>query len=169
LRTPTVAGAMSSPTGHPDCCGGGDDHDPLGCPLCGQRGHGVPPETVDAFVPEAHREESGSFWFCDTPECAVAFYPPGCGAPVFVSELPVPTGVKAPFSDTAPLCHCFGITRGEVVARAASDHPASAEVAERMKSEGCACAIKNPTGQCCLGDVRAVEGAQTGQKSGTVQ
>ncbi|MDH4229005.1 MAG: hypothetical protein OEW11_04550 [Nitrospirota bacterium] len=142
---------------HPDCCGGDDDRDPLACPVCGERGHGVDASTATSFVPAVHLDEAGGggFWFCDTPGCAVAYYPPG-GTPVFAGEIDIAVGIKSP--DPAALwCYCFGITRQAVRERMASTDPASAEIARRIRAEGCDCVTKNPSGQCCLGAIRALE------------
>jgi hypothetical protein len=97
--------------------------------------------------------------FCATPGCAVAYYPETAGAapPIEVGALRVPVGQKG-MGDPRPLCYCFGFSEADVGARAAAgDEPVSAVVKRKMQGPGCACATKNPSGHCCLGDIRAAE------------
>jgi restriction endonuclease Mrr len=63
-----------------------------------------------------------------------------------------------------PLCFCFGHTaesaREEIVTTGRST------VAERITTEvqagNCSCEVKNPSGKCCLGDVkRAIQQIQS--------
>jgi len=57
-----------------------------------------------------------------------------------------------------PLCYCFDLSEADVRARAAAgSEAASAVVERRMKDPGCACATENPSGRCCLADLRAAE------------
>jgi hypothetical protein len=57
-----------------------------------------------------------------------------------------------------PLCYCFDLSEADVRARAAGgSEPISTVVERRMKDPGCACATENPSGRCCLADIRAAE------------
>lgn len=151
---------------HPDCCGGDDDHNLLGCPLCGGLGHAVSSVTLHAMLPSAALEAGDEgFRFCGTPECGAVYYAPGGGAPILRDGLAVRVGVKEDGAD-APLCYCFGINRGQVARAAQDGAPASVGIRTRIKAEGCHCERLNPSGRCCLGDVEAVERESGGQASG---
>ena len=137
-------------------------HRDLPCPACGRPGKRVPEETPGALVrPEAAGQVVAGmrYRFCATPGCPVAYYPDAAGAapPIAVGALRVPVGQKG-MGDPRPLCSCFGFTEADVRARAAAaGEPVSAVVKRRMRGPGCACATKNPSGHCCLGDIRAAE------------
>src|SRR5581483_3379784 len=57
--------------------------------------------------------------------------------------------------DPIPLCYCFGYTRENV--RSDIEEHGATEIPERIKAEVqggfCACEVKNPSGDCCLGNV----------------
>jgi hypothetical protein len=54
-----------------------------------------------------------------------------------------------------PPCYCFDFTladvRREIAETGACTLPA--RIAAEMRSKGCQCEVKNPSGACCLGDV----------------
>lgn len=56
-----------------------------------------------------------------------------------------------PRSDSSPRYHCFGYTR----ARLTREGDAGvAFVSAEVNARRCACDLKNPSGRCCLGDLR---------------
>lgn len=143
------------------CCeaSAGCRAEPAGCPRCGAVGREVGRETVGAMavleVPAAVLAQR-AFRFCATPACEVVYY-----ATDFVVEramVRVAVQVKDAGRDV-PLCYCFGHTRRSIVAEtaAAGRSTASARIAHEIKAGNCACEVKNPTGRCCLGEVRAFE------------
>jgi hypothetical protein len=72
------------------------------------------------------------------------------GSRIERDEVRVPAHQKDEASDV-PLCYCFGITR----ARLAREREAAvAFVRAEVKARRCACDVKNPSGRCCLGDLR---------------
>ena len=54
-------------------------------------------------------------------------------------------------SDTAPVCYCFGLTVGDV--RSAPEESV-ARITREIEARNCACEVRNPSGNCCLGEVR---------------
>jgi len=140
------------------------------CPACGRPGKRVPEETPAALVrPESAGEVVAGvrYRLCSTPGCDVAYYPDGGNAPVIpAAALRVPVGQKG-MGRPRPLCYCFHFSEADVAARgAAGDEPVSAVVKRRMKGPGCACGTENPSGRCCLGDVRAAEKRLAGAPDG---
>ncbi len=142
------------------------------CPGCGRPGKRVPAETPAALVRPEHADRvvaGARYRLCTTPGCAIAYYadPPG-PAPIEAAALRVPVGQKG-MGDPRPLCYCFHFTEADVAARAAAgDEPVSAVVKRQMKDPGCACATENPSGSCCLGDIRAAEKRLAGAAGGAV-
>ncbi len=65
--------------------------------------------------------------------------------------------------DDVPVCYCFDWTRGRIkqpIRETRKGLPpgqstAAVEIAREIKAGNCACDLKNPKGECCLGDVNA--------------
>jgi hypothetical protein len=98
------------------------------------------------------------YYFCDSSECEVVYFPLGSQAPLFRrGDLIVRVGPKET-EDPIPVCYCFGFTRKGIESEIAETGRST--VAERISAEvkagNCACEVKNPSGKCCLGDVARV-------------
>jgi hypothetical protein len=119
---------------------------PVFCPRCGSAGIEVPWRTVAALArgPLPARQ---SFRLCREGMCELLYFGE-LGAAVTVSTLS-----EAPWFKGGPgVCYCFGYD----VARL--DEGAEAAIAERVRARDCACDLRNPTGRCCLPDVRRLAG-----------
>jgi hypothetical protein len=144
-----------------ECCGPKAECrlETIACPRCGAVGHEVGRETVAAMavleVPAAVLAHP-AFRFCATPACEVVYY--ADGATVKRTTVRVPVHVKDPGLDV-PLCYCFGHTRRSIAREIATTGTSSvsAAITREVKAGHCACELKNPSGRCCLGDVRAYE------------
>lgn len=55
-----------------------------------------------------------------------------------------------------PLCYRLGFTRADVRAEVATTGASTIpdRITAEVKAGRCACEVKNPSGRCCLGDVR---------------
>src|SRR6266852_1945418 len=87
--------------------------------------------------------------FCETPTCSVVYF-----APEGVRLERDDVCVAVPQKDNGPgvpLCYCFGYTRARLVGEGEG---AIAFVGGEVKARRCACDVKNPSGRCCLGDLR---------------
>ncbi|MGH7454108.1 MAG: hypothetical protein ACRENG_22335, partial [bacterium] len=60
--------------------------------------------------------------------------------------------------DEVPACYCFDWTRRRIKNEIENTgkSTASMQIAKEVKAGNCACDIKNPKGECCLGDVNLV-------------
>jgi hypothetical protein len=80
--------------------------------------------------------------------------------------LHVDPGFKTPGDGL--VCYCFGHLESEVsgeVARTGSSTVVDA-IRQRIRSDGCACEVRNPTGRCCLPDVmRLVRSEMAGREA----
>jgi len=96
--------------------------------------------------------------FCRTPDCDVLYYT-ASGRLVRTQDARVRVGLKET-KDPIPLCYCFGFSRADVEREIAQ--AGGCTIPERVAAEigagRCACEIKNPSGACCLGDVRIAVG-----------
>jgi hypothetical protein len=149
--------AMSS------CCSGEScekpDAAPVGqtaCQRCGAAGKVVGDETIRAILKAGHAEGllAVERRFCGTPTCAVLYYGTD-GRVVEKDAASVRVGVKET-EDPVPLCYCFEFTRAQVRREVAEtgDSTIPGRVDAEVRAGRCACEQKNPSGACCLGDVR---------------
>lgn len=129
------------------------------CPSCGTTGPAVTDATVWAMatlsVPAAALAGTG-YRSCRNPACSVVYYGPQTA--IERAGVRVAVNFKDPGPDV-PLCYCFGHTRRSIAEEvdATGRSTASAVIAAEIKAGRCACEAKNPSGRCCLGEVRAYE------------
>lgn len=126
------------------------------CPQCGRTGRPVSPITLKHQVkPQFLTVVNGSgFLFCTTPECPVVYFAGG-GLALTTSDVRRPVTQKD--SEHAPVCYCFGFTPAMIRDELATTGKSTVieRIAAEMKSNFCACEIRNPQGSCCLGNVKA--------------
>ncbi|BAO44703.1 putative iron-sulfur cluster-binding metallochaperone [Thiolapillus brandeum] len=116
------------------------------CPHCGQPGNSVDERTLLHHLKAPWDWMPQDAWFCENPNCG-AIYFLADGNILEQADLRTPVGIKNPGED-ALLCYCFGIDRKTLAAR-----PALKDfVIERTRNSQCDCAIRNPSGRCCLKD-----------------
>jgi len=126
-------------------------------------GRPVADETIRAILTPANASAMLAVGrkFCRTSSCEVVYYGED-GRAIAKRDVPVRVGLKER-EDPVPLCYCFGFSRADVRDELASGGQCTipARIAAEIRAGRCACAIKNPSGACCLGDVnRAVQGEQ---------
>lgn len=127
------------------------------CGRCGAKGRRVPRKTMESLLqPEAlDRLAEGPYSFDRTPECDVVYFSNRTDSYFHKDDLVVRVGWKEAESPI-PLCYCFGHTdeavRDEFVATGRST--VVEKIAAEVQAGNCSCALKNPSGNCCLGDVR---------------
>ena len=126
------------------------------CPRCGAVGKVVRDETIRAILKPGHADDllGVDRRFCRTPNCAVLYYG-AKGRVVEKDAASVRVGVKE-IEDPIPLCYCFEFTRAHVRRDVAEtgDSTIPDRIDAEIRAGRCACERKNPSGACCLGDVR---------------
>ncbi len=142
-----------------DCCqvetprGAG----PGRCADCGQPGRTVDPITLKALLrPEAlARLSAPAHRFCPTASCPVVYF--GEGEAFDREEIAGPVFQKEPVGDRT-VCYCFAISEADLRREIAETGRSTAaqRITAHVKAGRCACEIKNPQGNCCLGNVAAV-------------
>jgi hypothetical protein len=129
----------------------------MACPVNGARFKQVDMLTVRSIVRQLPLGmPKTQYYFCEAPDCDVVYFAAHPEAPLFHrADLQVRVGLKEA-ADPVPLCYCFGFTRKDIQNEIAET--GCSTVAERITAEvkagNCACEVKNPSGKCCLGDVR---------------
>lgn len=121
------------------------------CPWCGQRGVVVGHAPVRAHRPSAAED---AWHHCPTASCGAVFY---LGADVIDTDHVVArVGHKAP-GKPEPVCFCFAHTV-EALARDAARHGGTSTIKASIRAEvaagRCACEHLNPSGRCCLPELR---------------
>ena len=103
------------------------------------------------FIEEAL---NGNYRFCTTHECPIVYFEEQGTCNFTVDDLRITVGIKA-ISDPIPVCYCFGFDerhlREEISQTGATSIPD--KISHLIREGLCACDVRNPSGNCCLGEV----------------
>lgn len=127
-----------------------------GCPVSGTLSRKIQRRTLEHLLkPEKFGSlGNGQYYFCKEPTCNVVYFSDE-NVPFFTTDdVAVKVFVKDQ-GDDVPVCYCFNWTRARITQelRVTGKSTAAHEIAREIKAGNCACDIKNPKGECCLGDV----------------
>lgn len=123
------------------------------CPDCATKAKPVSTLTVKSLVRDHTRVSTDRpYRFCRTPDCEVVYF---SDKAVFrKSDVKVRVGLKER-EDPILVCYCFEYERADI--RRDIEVHGKSDIPNRIKAEVqagfCACEVKNPSGNCCLGDV----------------
>lgn len=129
------------------------------CPVCGHKGKSVAGQTVKALLNDDLRAVRNTpYYFCRTAMCAVVYFNEDGMQTFTESQIRVPVYQKSPDTAEVPLCYCFGYRLGDVREEVEHNGQSTIVMAITVGTQAgqCACDIRNPQGDCCLGNVRAV-------------
>ncbi len=99
-----------------------------------------------------------AYRFCADPDCSTVYYSED-GQQVFVeADLRERVYQKHANDKEISICYCFHHTVGSIGSEIAESGQSTvvAEITAGIKAGQCACDIRNPQGDCCLGNVRAL-------------
>lgn len=127
--------------------------------ICAQCGHAGRPVSTLTLKHQVKSEfltavNGGGFHFCATADCPVVYF--AVDGPILTtSDIRRPVTQKD--AEHAPVCYCFGFTPAMIREELAASGKSTVveRIAAEMKSDFCACEIRNPQGSCCLGNVKA--------------
>lgn len=153
-----------------DCCrvGGAAVEAPDRCPVCGDVGRKLGRITLKALLrPEAlARLSAPDHRFCGSTSCRVVYF--GLGEVFRREDVLVPVFQKEPAGERT-VCYCFAVSehdiRREIEARSRST--AVERITALVKSDRCACEVRNPQGTCCLGNVMGAVKAALAETAAT--
>lgn len=132
---------------------------PFQCRVCGQKARRVKRSTMESLLEEVAlaRLEDHSYYFCATPACPIVYFSNEACSSFHKDDLKVRVGLKES-QDPIPICYCFGFTEKMVLdeIRARGNSTIPDRIREEVKAGNCACEVKNPSGNCCLGVVTQV-------------
>ncbi len=126
------------------------------CPVSGTSSHRVQRRTLEHLIcPSRLRDiRNVQYYFCTDPHCPVVYFSNEQAPHFLVQDVAVKVLAKDA-GDDVNVCYCFDWTRGRIKdeIQQTGKSTASFEIAREIKAGNCACEIKNPKGECCLGDV----------------
>src|SRR5262249_26483561 len=93
--------------------------------------------------------------FCASQDCPVVYFSED--RRFMLDDLRVRVGLKEK-GDAIPLCYCFGFSKEDVREEIRTQGRTTIfhRIKSLVKNAMCACAERNPSGACCLGDVARV-------------
>lgn len=128
------------------------------CPVCKNKAKEVSAITVKSLVKSEYLKELSSvkdFFYCQTPNCEVIYFKPN---EIIIQEhLIKEVGIKE-WSSPKTVCYCFNWTKEKISDEIKEFDKTNAieDISGKMNSAGCDCEHNNPSGKCCLKDVKKV-------------
>ena len=118
------------------------------CPVNGQVYAAVNHRTVlhHAKAPWAGQIPVQSYYFCTDPDCEVVYFGEDDRL-LRRNDQRTTVGQKA-WTPDLPVCYCFDIRANDALAENAAI--ARQFVIDHTRDGSCDCAIRNPSGRCCL-------------------
>lgn len=128
------------------------------CPICKDKAKEVSPITIKSLVKNEYIKELLSiedFFYCQTPNCEVIYFKPN--EIIKQEHLIKEVGIKE-WSSPKTVCYCFNWTKEKISdeVNKLGKTNAIGDISEKMNSIGCDCEHQNPSGKCCLKDVKKV-------------
>ena len=129
------------------------------CPTNQKVGQSVNTLTLKALLAVPLTQVSAAeYRFCQAADCPTVYYSAD-GAQCFrEADLRERVFQKHRRDDSVLVCYCFGHTVGSIRAElnAIGPSPVVEAIETGIRVGQCACDIRNPEGECCLGNVRAL-------------
>jgi hypothetical protein len=119
------------------------------CKICSQKGHSVKEITLKQFIKKPLSDYNG-FYFCKNPNCDVIYFNNTSNIYLKKEHINTKVGLK---EGKGLICYCFDYKVEDVKQ---NGQEIINQINQKIKEFGCECEIKNPTGRCCLSDIRAV-------------
>lgn len=128
------------------------------CPICKDKAKEVSPITIKSLVKNEYIKELLSiedFFYCQTPNCEVIYFKPN--EIIKQEHLIKEVGLKE-WANPKTVCYCFNWTKEKISdeVNKLGKTNAIGDISEKMNSIGCDCEHQNPSGKCCLKDVKKV-------------
>ncbi|MEX1137758.1 MAG: (2Fe-2S)-binding protein [Bacteroidota bacterium] len=129
------------------------------CPVTKTMSRKVQRRTVEHLLkPQASQKlRDVQYYYCTDEACDVVYFSNEEAPTVSVGDVNVKVFTKDQ-GDDVNVCYCFTWTRGRIKNQIAElgKSTAAIEIAREVKAGRCECDVKNPKGECCLGDVNRV-------------
>lgn len=120
------------------------------CPVCGCKGIKVSNESMIHHVKDISKISGGSYSFCSTPSCTVVYF---SDEDTFTtSMINKEIGLKDDSSEQGIICYCYHYLKSELYETSIID-----KISIRIDNFGCRCDLRNPSGKCCLKDIKKMQ------------
>ena len=128
------------------------------CPVCKNKAKEVSAITVKFLVKDEYLKELSSvkdFFYCQTSDCEVIYFK--LNEIIKQEHLIKEVGLKE-WAIPITVCYCFTWTKEKISdeVNKLGKTNAIGDISEKMNSIGCDCEHKNPSGKCCLKDVKKI-------------
>lgn len=130
------------------------------CPECGADARQIHTETVrNMLEPFTNQdvEDSPQYRVCTAEDCDLVYFADERDQQFDVDDVRVRVNFKLDEDERPyPLCYCFGYNKEDVIGEVENTESSSVVqwITDRVQAEECACRWKNPTGGCCLSNVK---------------
>ncbi|MCH7732286.1 MAG: hypothetical protein IIB44_07185 [Candidatus Marinimicrobia bacterium] len=143
-----------------DCCSIPDtntEKDELICPICGEKGRPVKAQTIRSLTKRDWENYHliGNGFYCTNPGDSTVYYFSTMDAVVKKDDVVDRVGIKET-EEPIFVCYCFRHTKSKIISDF-KEHGYSTiekEVRQKVNDKLCSCEVTNPSGRCCLGDIR---------------
>lgn len=129
------------------------------CSTCQTKGRAVNTQTIKAMLAVSLTTlRASSYHFCHTPDCPVVYFATD-GQQIFRKhDLRERVYQKHESNDAVWVCYCFRHSLDTIRADLATTGVSTVvdQIKAGIAAEQCACDIRNPQGDCCLGNVLAL-------------
>jgi hypothetical protein len=125
------------------------------CPVSNKPGKAVQIQTVKAQLKVSLRlVRETEYFFCVDKDCPVVYFSADGVQTFTVDDLREPVYQKGPETPEVLVCYCFRHTVGSITKATTEQRQAIlADIKEGTQADQCACDLRNPQGNCCLGNV----------------
>jgi len=120
------------------------------CPSCGHKGTKVENDTLIHHVKDISKIADENYSFCHNPQCNIVYF---CDKNTFTtSMINKEIGFKDDASNQAAVCFCYNYLKSELYDKSLID-----KINIRIDNYGSRCDLRNPTGKCCLKDIKRLQ------------
>lgn len=138
-----------------DCCSP-QQYIEESCPNCKSEAKDVSNTTLEQFIKKEYKNEISSldgFHFCKTSNCEVVYFKKN--EIIKEDKLIKQIGLKEWVSPST-VCYCFNWTKEKMKEELTNTGETNAikDISSKMNTDKCNCIINNPSGKCCLKDVK---------------
>lgn len=140
-----------------------------GCTKCGGASWPVSRKTMLLMLKTDRFDHigDGSYRFCSDPVCEVVYCAEVRNNSFTTDDLRVRVGIKER-KHPIPICYCFGFDEADLEAEISGTGRTSIpdRIASLLRLGMCACEARNPSGACCLGEIKRVVARLTEPRAG---
>ena len=126
------------------------------CPVSETLSRKVQRRTLEHILRQEHvvSIQKVQYYYCENPTCPVVYFS-NEKVPYFTTDDVRVKVLTKDNGDDVNVCYCFGWSRGRIKDEytQTGKSTASIQIAQEVHAGNCACDVKNPKGECCLGDV----------------